>query len=72
MIPEYLNSDCLNDRVPCKGYCGDSIKQAPTGRWYITIGHPGFNLPANNRNGYRSSKEAYNKMRKCGGKEVLS
>jgi len=29
-----------------------------TGRWYITMGHPGFNSYANNGHGYRTEAEA--------------
>jgi len=34
------------------------------GRWFITIGNPGFNSPANNRSGYKSKMSALaaNKM----------
>jgi hypothetical protein len=28
------------------------------GRWFITIGNPGFNSPANNRNGYATEEGA--------------
>jgi len=36
----------------------DPVVQAPTGRWYITMGRPGFNSPANNQIGYHSADRA--------------
>jgi hypothetical protein len=43
----------------CSGrFCADSIKTDHSGRWYITMGHPGFNSPANNRMGYASRAKA--------------
>lgn len=35
------------------------VAQFPaTGRWFITMGQPGFNSPANNRDGYASEAAA--------------
>lgn len=35
--------------------CPSVARERPTtGRWYITMGHAGFNSPANNRDGYAS------------------
>jgi len=51
-IPEYLDSTCAADicRDP---QCKQAVKQdTATGRWFITMGHPGFNSPANNGLGY--------------------
>lgn len=45
----YLYSDC--GKNPCT-QCQEPVKQGPGGRWYITMGHPGFNSPANNGLGY--------------------
>lgn len=47
----------------CTGYCEvpncpERVKQASTGRWFITMGHAGFNSPANNRAGYESADAA--------------
>lgn len=43
---------------PCAGECSEIVKQAPTGRWYITMGHAGFNSSANNRAGYATQQAA--------------
>jgi hypothetical protein len=47
----------------CGGYCetvacAQAVKQAPSGRWFITMGHAGFNSRANNRDGYASREKA--------------
>lgn len=55
-IPSHLLSDCPFDI--CSGSCVYAVKPAPDGRWYITMGHPGFNSRANNANGYASRKAA--------------
>jgi hypothetical protein len=45
----------------CRG-CGDVVEYVGTpgqpGRWYITLGHPGFNSRANNGPGYKNKKAA--------------
>lgn len=39
--------------------CREAVKERPnTGRWYITMGHPGFNTRANNAEGYVSRTRA--------------
>lgn len=35
-----------------------AVQDPATGRWFITIGHAGFNSPANNRNGYATAEAA--------------
>lgn len=61
---KHLESDCGN---PVCKTCETPVKKnLDTGRWYITIGHAGFNSPANNRAGYkdrRSAVGAYNRYR---------
>ncbi len=59
-IPKYLLSDCiLSDKSYCDIlYCPDAVKESPFGRWYITMGHAGYNSPANNGNGYSSQAQA--------------
>jgi len=61
-IPDYLLSD---DRCEfkhfdiCDGSCKTPVKDNPdSGRWYITMGHPGFNSDANNADGYKSRNAA--------------
>jgi hypothetical protein len=34
-------------------------------RYFITMGRPGFNLPANNRNGYATAKAAEAASLRC-------
>ena len=41
------------------------VKQAQTGRWYITMGHAGFNTTANNRDGYRTQRAAIKVAVRC-------
>ena len=59
MIPEYLLSSCADRMIDlCRG-CAHQVKQNPaTGRWFITMGHPGFNTVTNNRDGYVSENAA--------------
>jgi hypothetical protein len=51
----------------CYG-CDTAANQAPTGRWFITMGHPGFNSPANNRGGYASQAAAAAAIARYGSK----
>lgn len=54
MIPEFLMSECAGKADVCMG-CEHAIrKDRATRRWYITMGHPGFNSKANNADGYRT------------------
>lgn len=47
------SSICRNAECPhLVGY------EARNGRFYVTMGHAGFNLPANNRNGYATENAA--------------
>lgn len=54
---DHLKSSCLGD---CAGPdCEERVKEeAGTGRWFITMGHAGYNSPANNRSGYASKTAA--------------
>jgi len=67
-IPAYLlsNHDAVTDI--CYGTCpiDNQVKQAESGRWYITMFHPGFNSPANNRSGYATSGAAIKATRRYG------
>lgn len=64
-IPSWLDSGCMarilatecEDYI-CRGGCAEMVKQAPSGRWYITMGHAGFNSRANNGAGYASEGKA--------------
>ena len=38
--------------------CPKAVKQADTGRWYITNGHPGFTHKQNLRSGFKSQESA--------------
>jgi len=43
----------------CAGGCGSDVEPVlGTGRYYIAMGHPGFNSPANNGGGYASWQAA--------------
>ena len=37
---------------------GRVAQEAASGRWFITMGHPGFNLRANNRDGFATKAAA--------------
>ena len=66
-IPEYLKSECQD---VCYG-CSDAVKQNPeTGRWFITMRHPGFNAPANNYGGYRTRTAALRSLQHYGSKRL--
>lgn len=61
-IPAHLISPCASKDDRCMG-CGDAVKQAPNmGRWFITMGHPGFNSTANNGAGYMCREYAVSAM----------
>lgn len=61
--PTHLLSKCIESLDICYGGCGDSERQDPaTGRWFITMGHPGFNSAANNRQGYSTKSAAHMAM----------
>ncbi len=66
-IPEHLASECGDPRKwdICYG-CGQAVKQGPDGRWFVTMGHPGFNSPANNRDGYATLARALAAVRAYG------
>lgn len=43
----------------CYGNCSAPARRDhQSGRWYITMNHPGFNSPANNRDGYETKAAA--------------
>jgi len=54
---ELLKTNCP---FPCtKDHCPRSaVKMPQNGRWYITMGHAGFNSRANNRDGYATKARA--------------
>lgn len=69
MLDQHLSPDCQAGQA---GYCqdrncGSRAKQAPDGRWFLTMGHAGFNTPANNGKGYASKGRALAAHRKCAG-----
>ncbi len=44
---------------PCQWAAKKEIRNGfETGRWFITMGHAGYNSPANNRSGYSSKAQA--------------
>lgn len=65
MIPTYLNSACIDRFDVCHNpLCHHAVKQAPSGRYYITMGHAGFNTKANNLLGYATEIMARKVIRK--------
>lgn len=65
MIPAYLlsKSECEKKIDVCHGSCIEPVKKAENGRWYITMGHPGFNSDANNGAGYATRGKALGVLR---------
>jgi len=53
-----MNALISNDRVV-------EIKVGEQVRYYISMGRPGFNLPANNRKGYATAKAAEAASLRC-------
>lgn len=68
-MEDHLNSTCF-DKVCINNQCPEAVKQAPTGRWYITMGHAGFNSKANNGLGYPTKKRAMAAMQHYLGKSA--
>lgn len=69
-IPAHLLGErqCERSFDLCYGLdCPTAVKEnSATGRWFITMGHPGFNSPANNRDGYSSMLAAEQAIRRYG------
>lgn len=59
-IPTYLIGALGCEREICRNAaCPEAVKENPaTGRWFITMGHPGFNARANNLAGYATKAKA--------------
>lgn len=56
---EHLTSSQACMRGECDpATCSERFKQAPSGRWFVTMGHAGFNSRANNRDGFATLKAA--------------
>jgi len=54
--------------LPCRTPgCLTAVTSAPSGRWFITMGHPGYNSPANNRRGYATAAAARAAVRRYTG-----
>lgn len=72
MIPAYLlsNAGCERDICHATG-CPEAVKENPeTGRFFITMGHPGFNSPANNGTGYATYAKARAAIRHYSGRHT--
>lgn len=67
MLPPHMDSTCHIGRswTGCRNRdCPEAVKQDPTTkRWFITLGHSGFNSPANNRGGYLNENTARSSFR---------
>jgi len=64
VLPAHLQGH--SEISPCYDpSCAQATKQNPqTGRWFITIGHAGFNTRANNASGYETQGEACAALRR--------
>ena len=56
----------------CGGGCEDAIRIRKDARWFITVGHPGFNSAANNRDGYRNYSDAKRALNRYARKERVT
>lgn len=66
--PNYLigGAGCERALATCYG-CAAAVRVNPTtGRWFVTMGHPGFNTPANNGRGYATWAAAAAAVRRYG------
>lgn len=63
---EHLNSSCLDAHTICKNpSCTEAVKVDPrSGRYFITMGHCGFNSTQNNGPGYCDEKNARKSMQR--------
>lgn len=73
----YPNADCAShsreNLYHCDGSCSAPVcEHLVTKRWYITMGHSGFNSPTNNGNGYASKSGAIGAMCRYAAKGSLS
>jgi len=66
MNNDHLYSNCIKNINLCNDLnCPDAVKRSlNNGRWYITMGHAGFNTKANNGNGYATKNTALSTMKK--------
>jgi hypothetical protein len=61
MLDAHLTPGCEQEHnAYCgrHGTCEQAAKQASWGAWYLTMGHAGFNSPANNAQGYETRAKA--------------
>lgn len=72
MTAATIATDPRNTLAPCANpYCADracshrAAQHAVTGRWFITMGHAGFNLPVNNGRGYATEARAIEASKAC-------
>jgi hypothetical protein len=68
-LPDYLNSACAATGFDLCYGCADAVRRnTVTGRWFITIMHPGFNTTTNNRAGYATEQAARTVVARLGGR----
>lgn len=68
MAPTLNETLCPKDHpFPCDGDCGGVVAEYG-GRFYVTLGHAGFNTPANNRDGYATRAGALGAFNRCNGR----
>jgi hypothetical protein len=65
---DYLNSKCIEKGICRDVNCPEAVKcssyKDTFGRWFITMGHAGFNSHSNNRNGYETKAKACGAMKR--------
>ena len=54
----HLESKCSDNPVCADFCCSEMVKQREDGRWFITMGHAGFNCRLNNANGFSTQEMA--------------
>jgi hypothetical protein len=67
-VPEHLFSPCIGKPICYDRECAQMVKRnLDTGRWFITMGHCGFNSRINNCNGYETKNRARAAVKRYGG-----
>lgn len=66
--PRSTMAPCAAETYRCAAGAACSTRAAKheaTGRWFITMGHAGFNLPTNNGHGYATEGSAVKASMRC-------
>lgn len=71
-MSDHLSSPEACVRGECAAECQHVVQyNRGNGRWFITMGHAGFNLPANNGQGYLTRRRAVAAHRRCASRRMV-